>query len=51
MTRANELLATALCGLSAKPPETAPAALKKRYSEMVSNAVAPAFAAELRAGA
>jgi hypothetical protein len=49
VTRANELLATALCGLSAKPAETAPAAMKKRYSELVSNAVAPAFAAELRA--
>lgn len=49
MTRANELLATALCALSPKPPDTAPAPTKKRYSEMVSNAVAPAFAEELRA--
>lgn len=49
MARANELLADALTSLSAKPPETAPAATKKRYSEMVSNAVAPAFAEEMRA--
>lgn len=48
MTRANELLAAALQALDAKPPETSAPSVKKAYSEKVSNAVAPAFAAELR---
>ena len=45
---ADERLSAALCALPAKPADDAPASTKKRYSEQVSNAVAPAFAEELR---
>jgi hypothetical protein len=45
---AGELLSAALCSLPAKPADDAPASQKKRYSEQVSNVVAPAFAQELR---
>jgi len=41
-------LAAALRGLPAKPADTVPAEQKKRYSELMSAAVAQAFAAELR---
>lgn len=49
MSRANELLDAALRSLASKPPESSAASVKKAYSEKVSNVVAPAFAAELRA--
>lgn len=48
MTDIDALLEAALKSLPAKPEDTAPASVKKRYSEQVSNAVAPAFAEELR---
>ncbi len=48
MSRADDLLDAALTGLIPKPDDTAAASVKKRYSELVSNAVAPAFAEELR---
>lgn len=48
MTEIDALLEAALKSLPAKPDDTAPASVKKRYSEQVSNAVAPAFAEELR---
>jgi hypothetical protein len=48
MARADDLLKAALQSLDPKPDETAPQAQKKSYSEKISNAVAPAFAAELR---
>jgi hypothetical protein len=48
MTEVDALLDAALKSLPAKPEDTAPASVKKRYSEQVSNAVAPAFAEELR---
>jgi hypothetical protein len=48
MAGINDLLEAALKSLPAKPDDTAPASVKKRYSEQVSNAVAPAFAEELR---
>jgi len=48
MARVDDLLATALTSLPPKPDDTAPATVKKRYSEQVSNAVAPALAEELR---
>jgi hypothetical protein len=44
----DELTSAALRTLPPKPDDDAPAALKKRYSEQVSNAIAPAFADELR---
>ena len=44
----DSLLHAALRALPAKPADDAPATAKKRYSELVSNAVAPAFAEELR---
>jgi hypothetical protein len=48
MTEIDALLEAALKSLPPKPDDTAPASVKKRYSEQVSNAVAPAFAEELR---
>ncbi len=48
MTSVDDLLQAALKGLPEKPAQTAAPAVKKRYSEQVSNAVAPSFAAELR---
>lgn len=48
MTNANQLLDAALTSLGPKPPDEAAASVKKRYSELVSNAVAPAFAEEIR---
>lgn len=44
----HDLLDPALRGLPSKPRDDAPAPVKKRYSEQVSNVVAPAFAEELR---
>lgn len=48
MARIDDLLDTALKALPAKPDDDAPASIKKRYSEQVSNAIAPALAEELR---
>jgi hypothetical protein len=48
VARVDDILEAALKALPPKPPDDAPQADKKRYSELVSNAVAPAFAAELR---
>jgi len=48
VARIDDLLDAALKALPAKPADDAPASIKKRYSEQVSNAVAPAFAEELR---
>lgn len=48
MSRIDDLLETALKGLSVKPPDTATQAEKKRYSERVSEVVALAVAEELR---
>lgn len=48
MTRADELLQTGLKRLPGKPAENARAATKKRYSELMSQVVAAAFAEELR---
>lgn len=48
MTRADELLQAGLKRLPPKPAESAPAATKKRYSELMSQAVAAALAEELR---
>jgi hypothetical protein len=45
----DDTLSAALKALPEKPAETATAPEKKRYSEQISNAVAQAFAAELRA--
>lgn len=49
MTRVDDTLAAALKGLPPKPADDAGQAEKKRYSELMSAAVAQAFAAELRA--
>lgn len=48
MARVDDLLETALKGLSVKPDDSAPQANKKRYSELVSQAVALAIAEDLR---
>lgn len=48
MARVDDLLEAALKGIPAKPADSAAAPLKKRYSEQVSNAIAPALAEELR---
>ena len=48
MARVDDLLDAALRGLPPKPAEDAPRAEKKRYSELMSNAIAQAFAQELR---
>jgi len=48
VSRVDELTLAALRTLPPKPDDDAPASIKKRYSEQVSNAVAPAFADELR---
>lgn len=48
MARVDDLLEAALKAIPAKPADSAPAPLKKRYSEQVSNAIAPALAEELR---
>ena len=48
MSRLEDLVTTALKNLPAKPSDSASAPEKKAYSEKVSNAIAPAFAAELR---
>lgn len=49
MARIDDLLNAALRGLGEKPSDGSAAPIKKRYSERVSQAVADAFAAELRA--
>lgn len=49
MSRADDTLAAALRGLPVKPADDAVQAEKKRYSELMSAAVAQAFAQELRA--
>lgn len=48
MARVDDLLATALKGLPAKPEDSASQSDKKRYSERVSELVAAAIAEELR---
>lgn len=48
MARIDDLLAKALKTLPAKPSDSAPQSTKKRYSELVSEKVAQAFADELR---
>ena len=48
MARVDDLLDAALKALPAKPAEDAPQPQKKRYSEQMSNAIAQAFAQELR---
>ena len=48
MTRAEELFQVGLKRLPPKPPDTAPAARKKRYSELMSQVVAAALGEELR---
>lgn len=48
MSRADDLLKTALMGLGDKPPDNSAAPVKKRYSERVSAAAALAIAGELR---
>ncbi len=48
MARVDDLLSTALRGLPEKPPDTAVASVKKRYSEKMSEVVAQALAEELR---
>lgn len=48
MTRVDEYLAAALKSLGPKPADDAPQPQKKRYSELVSEMVAYAFARELR---
>lgn len=48
MARVDDLLRAALMGLGDKPPDNAAASIKKRYSELVSAAVALALAEELR---
>lgn len=47
-SRVDELLLAALKGLPPKPPDTVAPAAKKRYSELMSAAIALAFAEELR---
>lgn len=49
MARVDDGLRAALKSLPPKPPDTVAAPEKKRYSELVSEVVAQAFAAELRA--
>lgn len=48
MAGIDELFTAALKTLGPKPPDNAPQAAKKAYSEKLSNVIAPAFAAELR---
>lgn len=48
MARADDLLRAALEALNPKPPDTAEQAVKRRYSELMSDAIAPAVAEELR---
>jgi len=48
VARVDDLLVTALKTLPPKPPDTADRAPKQRYSDQVSDVVAPAFAEELR---
>ena len=48
MARADELLLEAIRGLGAKPPEESSQAIKKRYSERLSELAAYALADELR---
>jgi hypothetical protein len=48
MARVDERLAGILAELGNKPPDDARASVKKRYSELVSQAVAEVFAGELR---
>jgi hypothetical protein len=47
MARVDERLAAILAELGDKPPDDAKASVKKRYSELVSQAVAEVFAGEL----
>lgn len=49
MARVDELVRAALARLGQKPPDDAPQATKKRYSEEASEAIALAFAEEVRA--
>lgn len=48
MARIDNLLKAALKGLPPKPPQSAKSSSKKRYSELLSQATAQAFADELR---
>ncbi|MGH6870354.1 MAG: hypothetical protein ACREHE_02505 [Rhizomicrobium sp.] len=48
MARVDDLLAAGLKGLPPKPSDSAPQTQKKRYSELASQALAIAFAEELR---
>lgn len=48
MARIDDLISTALKGLPSKPADSEPQATKKRYSELVSQVTAQAFAEELR---
>lgn len=48
MARVDNLLEAALMALGDKPPDTSASDVKKRYSELVSNAAAGAIAEELR---
>lgn len=48
MARSDDLLRAALEALDPKPPDTASQASKRRYSELMSDAIAPAVAEELR---
>lgn len=48
MARIDDRLSSALRELGSKPPDRAKSHVKKRYSEQVSQAIAEAFAAELR---
>lgn len=48
MARIDDLLTTALKSLDEKPEDDAVSSVKKRYSEQMSNVIAPAFADELR---
>jgi len=48
MARIDDLLSDALRRVGQKPPDNVSASVKKRYSELISQAVANAFAEELR---
>jgi hypothetical protein len=48
VARVDDLLTAALQSVPAKPQDNASQAAKKRYSELLSQAIAPAFAEELR---
>lgn len=48
MARSDDLLKAALDALGPKPDDDAPQSVKRRYSELMSDAIAPAVAEELR---